>query len=261
MKYMSKRIELKYLFLIVGLITLLSFIDPPKKIKVWMIGDSTMCMYGPERTPLTGWGMPFAVFFESTVQVDNRARGGRSTRTFISENRWQPISDSMQAGDYVLIQFGHNDEAKEEKYKDRYTTPEDYRKNLIRFITETRNKNAFPVLITPVSRMRFDKEGKALETHVEYSAIVAEVAKQQNVPLINLDKESRELYQKLGAEATKLLFMQLEPGEHPFYPEGSKDNTHFNELGARKMAQIVLADIRSLDLELAKRIVVRTTTK
>lgn len=226
-----------------------------------MIGDSTMCMYGVERSPLTGWGMPFALFFDSTVVIDNRARGGRSTRTFISENRWQPVSDSLQEGDYVLIQFGHNDEAKEEKYKDRYTTPEDYRKNLIRFITDTKSKKAFPVLITPVSRMRFDKEGKALETHVEYSAIVMEVAKEQNVPVIDLDKKSRELMQQLGPEASKLLFMQLEPGEHPFYPEGSKDNTHFNELGARKMAEIVLAEIRSQQLELVKHVVVRGVAK
>ncbi len=259
---MNKKSVIKYLVLFIGSITILSFlITPQKKNKVWMIGDSTMCYYGPERAPLTGWGMPFATFFDSTIQFDNRARGGRSTRTFISENRWQPISDSLLEGDYVLIQFGHNDEAKEEKYKDRYTPPEDYRKNLIRFITETRNRKAFPLLITPVSRMRFDKQGKALETHTEYSAIVREVGKDQNIPVIDLDKESRELYQKLGPEATKLLFMQLEPGEHPFYPEGAKDNTHFNELGARKMAQIVLADIRSLQLELAKHIVVRTATK
>jgi lysophospholipase L1-like esterase len=250
-----KHIKNPLLFL--STLFLLSFITPPKKIKVWMIGDSTMCLYGVERSPLTGWGMPFALFFDSSVTVDNRARGGRSTRTFISENRWQPVSDSMQAGDYVLIQFGHNDEAKEEKYKDRYTTPEDYRKNLIRFITETKNKNAFPVLITPVSRMRFDKDGKALETHVEYSAIVLEVAREQQVPVIDLDKKSRELMQALGPEASKLLFMQLEPGEHPFYPEGSKDNTHFNELGARKMAEIVLAEIRSQQLALFKHVVVR----
>lgn len=226
-----------------------------------MIGDSTMCVYGPERSPLTGWGMPFAMFFDSTVTVDNRARGGRSTRTFISENRWQPVADSLQEGDYLLIQFGHNDEAKEEKYKDRYTTPEDYRRNLVRFITGARNKKAFPVLITPVSRMRFDKDGKALETHVEYSAIVMEVAKEQNVPVIDLDRKSRELMQKLGPDASRLLFMQLEPGEHPFYPEGSKDNTHFNELGARKMAEIVLAEIRAQRLELADRVVVRTAAK
>ena len=254
-----RQITLNHAFFIVGVIVSLSFIvSPQKKIKVWMIGDSTMCYYGPERAPLTGWGMPFAVFFDSTVQINNRARGGRSTRTFISENRWQPISDSLQEGDYVLIQFGHNDEAKEEKYKDRYTTPEDFRKNLIIFINETKSRRAFPVLITPVSRMRFDKEGKALETHTEYTAIVLEVAKEQTVPLIDLDKQSRELYQKLGQEATKLLFMQLEPGEHPFYPEGLKDNTHFNELGARKMAQIVLVNIRSLKLELTQHVVVRT---
>lgn len=256
MKNSIKKAGLKYGSILCFSIVLLSFIDPPKKIKVWMIGDSTMCVYGVDRSPLTGWGMPFAIFFDSTVQTDNRARGGRSTRTFISENRWQPVADSLQPGDYVLIQFGHNDEAKEEKYKDRYTTPADYRKNLIRFITETKNKKANPVLITPVSRMRFDKEGKAQETHVEYSAIVLEVAKEQNVPVIDLDRKSRELYQQLGQEATKLLFMQLEPNEHPFYPEGSKDNTHFNELGARKMAQIVLAEMRKQDLELVKHVLV-----
>src|SRR5258705_12644441 len=109
MMHLNKLVEQKYVWLCIAAFTLLSFNTPPKKIKIWMIGDSTMCMYVPERAPLTGWGMPFAVFFDSTVQVDNRARGGRSTRTFISENRWQPVSDSMQAGDYVLIQFGHND--------------------------------------------------------------------------------------------------------------------------------------------------------
>lgn len=247
--------------LIPAVLLLLSFVQPVRKIKVWMIGDSTMCLYGPERAPLTGWGMPFAGFFDSTVVIDNRARGGRSTRTFISENRWQPVADSMQEGDYVLIQFGHNDEAKEEKYKDRYTTPEDYRKNLIRFITETKQKKATPVLITPVSRMRFSREGHAQETHVEYSAIVLEVAKQQDVPVIDLDRKSRELMERLGPEASKLLFMQLEPGEHPFYPEGSKDNTHFNELGARKMAEIVLAEIRAQQLPLANRIVNRIVAK
>lgn len=257
---MNSYFKFDRIFLSATVIVLLSFIiAPQKKINVWLIGDSTMCYYGPERAPLAGWGMPFAGFFDSTVQVNNRARGGRSTRTFLSENRWQSIADSLQEGDYVLIQFGHNDEAKEEKYKDRYTSPEDYRKNLIRFINETKNKKAFPVLITPVSRIKFDKEGKAIETHTEYSAIVLAVAVEQVVPLIDLDKESRKLLQQLGPEAAKLLFMQLEPGEHPNYAEGSKDNTHFNELGARKMAGIVLTGIRSLNLQLAQHVVVRHT--
>ena len=241
--------------LIATLFLLTAFIPPKKKIKVYLIGDSTMCTYEPSRAPVTGWGMPFATFFDNSVTIDNRARGGRSTRTFLSENRWQPVADSLQEGDYVLMQFGHNDEAKEPQYAARYTPVPDYKINLIKFITETRAKKATPVLITPVTRMKFDKEGNIQETHTEYSAACYEVAKQFNVPLIDLDKKSRELLQQLGPENAKLLFMQLAPGEHPNYPEGQKDNTHFNEFGARKIAQLVLAGIRELNLELTDRIV------
>jgi len=259
--FLETAMKRKYLWLCGIACLLLSFVEPTKKIKVWLIGDSTMCYYEPSRAPLTGWGMPFVNFFDSTVQIENRARGGRSTRTFISENRWQAVADSMREGDFLLIQFGHNDEAREERYKDRYTTPEDYRKNLTRFISEARDKKVVPVLITPVSRMRFSKEGNAEETHVEYSAIVKEVAAATNTPLIDLDQKSRELYQQYGQDKTKLLFMQIEPGENPVYPEGQKDNTHFNELGARKIAEIVLKEIRSLQLGLADHIVIKKTAK
>jgi lysophospholipase L1-like esterase len=235
---------------------LLAFTVPPKKrITVYMIGDSTMCEYEAKRQPLTGWGMPFKYFFDSTVQIDNRARGGRSTRTFLSEGRWQPIADSLQEGDYVLMQFGHNDEAKEEKYKDRFTPVPDYKTNLIKFINEARAKKAIPVIITPVSRMRFDKEGKQEETHTEYTAACYEVAKEFKVPLVDLDKMSRELYNRLGPTGTKLLFMQLELGENPSYPEGQKDNTHFNEYGARRIAELVLQGLQENHIDLAERIV------
>jgi lysophospholipase L1-like esterase len=244
------------------ILLLVAFAYPPKKkIKVWMIGDSTMCPYEPSRAPLTGWGMPFANFFDSTVVIDNRAKGGRSTRTFISENRWQPIADSLQEGDYVLIQFGHNDEAKEEKYKDRYTPVPDYKTNLIKFITETRAKKAIPVLITPVTRMRFDKEGKIQETHTEYTAAVWEIGKIYDTPVIDLDAKSRDLLQSFGPVNSKLLFMQLDSLEHPNYPGGQKDNTHFNEYGARRIAELVLAEIKTLKLELADRIVVPVIKK
>jgi len=235
---------------------LLAFSFPQKKkIKVYLVGDSTMCEYDAKRIPLTGWGMPFKYFFDSTVVIDNRAKGGRSTRTFLSEGRWQPIADSLQEGDYVLIQFGHNDEAKEEKYKDRYTPVPDYKTNLVKFITETRTRNAIPVIITPVSRMRFNKEGKQEETHAEYTAACYQVAKQYNVQLIDLDSKSRDLYDRLGPQATKVLFMQLGPGENPLYPEGQKDNTHFNEYGARRIAQLVFQGIRENKIELAERVV------
>ena len=245
-----------------GILLLMSFALPPgKKIKVWLIGDSTMCTYESNRAPLTGWGMPFVNFFDSSVAIDNRARGGRSTRTFISENRWQPIADSLREGDYVLIQFGHNDEAKEEKYKDRYTPVPDYKTNLVKFITEARNKKAIPVLITPVTRMRFDKEGKIQETHKEYSAAVWETSKEYNVPVIDLDAKSRELLQQFGPVNSKMLFMQLDSLEHPNYPDGQKDNTHFNEYGARRMAELVLAEIKNLKLELADHIIISSIKK
>ncbi len=236
-------------------------LPPKKKIKVYLIGDSTMCEYTINRAPLTGWGMPFKYFFDSTVTVDNRARGGRSTRTFISENRWQPIADSLQEGDYVLMQFGHNDEAKDPQYKDRYTPVPDYKTNLIKFITETRAKNASPVLITPVTRMRFDKDGNIQETHKEYTAAVWEVGNAYKVPVIDLDAKSRELLQQFGPVNSKYLYMQLDSLEHPNYPSGQKDNTHFTEFGARRIAEIVLAEIRNLKLELAERIIVPPVKK
>lgn len=240
---------------VIGMMTMLSFVFQHNSITVFLIGDSTMSIKEKKAYPETGWGMPFALFFDSTVVVDNRAKNGRSTRTFISENRWQPVVDQLKEGDYVFIQFGHNDESKEKT--DRYTTPEQYKINLTKFIDESRAKKANPILLTPVSRRRF-KDGVAQESHAEYSPLVHEVAKLKVVPLIDLDKLSLELLKKYGEEKSKLLFLQLEPGEHPNYPEGKNDNTHFNELGARLMAQLVLAEIKNQKLELAGRIIKTT---
>jgi lysophospholipase L1-like esterase len=239
-------------FLIASILLMAFSSSPKKKIKVFIAGDSTAANKEVKAYPETGWGMPFSYFFDSTVTVDNRAKNGRSTRTFISEGLWQKLIDDVHADDYVFIQFGHNDESKEKT--DRYTTPEEYKDNLAKFINETRSKNAIPVLLTPVSRRQFDSTGHVKQTHLVYSALVREVAKQMNVPLIDLDERSRELLQKFGPDNSKLLFMQLEKDEHPNYPEGRNDNTHFNELGARKMAQLVLQGIKELKLDLADRI-------
>jgi lysophospholipase L1-like esterase len=239
--------------LFVCLLGLVSFTLPIKKhTTIWMIGDSTMCQYDSSRFPLTGWGMPFAEYFDSAVTIKNEAKGGRSTRTFIAENRWQKIVENLNEGDYVFIQFGHNDEAK--NYPDRYTAPGDYRNNLIKFVRESRDKKALPVLITPVSRRKFDANGNALETHEVYSKIVREVAAQMNVPLIDLDAMSLKLLQQFGEKNSTLLFMQLAPGGNPDYPSGVHDNTHFNTYGARHIAELVLQGISNLHLELADRI-------
>jgi lysophospholipase L1-like esterase len=231
---------------------LLAFVLPQKKhIKVFIAGDSTAANKEIRAFPETGWGMPFAYMFDSTVTVDNRAKNGRSTKSFISEGLWQKLFDDVSEGDYVFIQFGHNDEVPTKK---TYTTEAEFKSNLEKYVNDTRSKKAFPVLLTPVARRKFDSLGKVVGTHDMYSQIVRNVAKEEKVPLIDLDKKGQELLQSFGEEKSKLLFNQLKPGEHPNYPEGREDNTHFNELGARLISQIVVKEIREKCPELAERI-------
>ncbi len=238
-----------------GCLLLFSFSVFPekKKIRVFMAGDSTMSIKDPKAYPETGWGMPFVQFWDSSVTIVNLAKNGRSTKTFISEGLWKTITDQATEGDYVFIQFGHNDEAKDKV--ERYTTPDEYKANLVKFISETRGKKANPILLTPVTRRRFDSTGKIMETHEIYSALVREVAIAQKVPLIDMDKKTQELLQQFGKENSKWLFLQLNAGEHPNYPDGRNDNTHFNELGARLVAQLVLKEIREMKLELVEHII------
>jgi len=232
-------------------VPLLSFVFSPEHITIYMAGDSTMSIKDPKAYPETGWGMPFAFFFDKSVTVDNKARNGRSTKSFIAEGLWKSITDNLKEGDYVFIQFGHNDEV---PTKATYTPEADFTANLVKFITETKAKKASPILITPVARRKFNAEGVIQGTHDAYSELVRKVAADRKVPLIDLDKESQALLKKIGTEDSKYLFNYLAPGENPNYPAGKSDDTHFSELGARKMAEIVLAEIRLLKLDLVNRI-------
>lgn len=251
---------MKNFSLLAGALILFSLAQPArKKIKIFLAGDSTMSIKETKAYPETGWGMPFVQFWDSTVTVVNRAKNGRSTKTFLSEGLWKSIYDEAGEGDYVIIQFGHNDESPDKK--ERYATPDTFKMNLTRFINETREKKATPILFTPVSRRKFDKSGNALPTHEQYSALVKEVAKETGVLFIDLDEKSRALYQQMGEENSKLLFLQLQPGEHPNYPEGKTDNTHFNELGARLIAQLVLKELKTLNIELTERIFIPPVKK
>jgi lysophospholipase L1-like esterase len=239
--------------LLTGLATLfMSYMILPKHITVYLAGDSTMADKEAKAYPETGWGMPFHNFFDNTVTVKNIARNGRSTKTFITGGLWKAITDSLKKGDYVLIQFGHNDEVPTKK---SFTTEDEFTANLTRFIKDVRSENSKPVLITPVARRKFNPAGQIEATHEVYAAIVRKVAAEQHVPLIDLDRESQALLQKAGPEESKRLFNHLRPGEHPNYPDGKADDTHFSELGARKMAEIVVSGIRALQLDLAKRII------
>ena len=233
---------------------LMAFTIPAKKqITIWLCGDSTMSIKEKKAYPETGWGMPFVYFWDSTVTVQNLARNGRSTSSFRNEGLWKKVIDEAKEEDYVFVQFGHNDEV---PTKTTYTTETEFRNNLKQYVAETRSKKAIPVLLTPMARRSFDSlSGKIKSTHDVYAQIIRDIAKEENVVLFDMDKLTQQLYQQFGVENSKLLFLQLKPGEHPNHPDGKVDNTHFNELGARLLAQLVLQEIKKQIPELADRIV------
>jgi len=218
---------------------------------IFMAGDSTMSIKEIKDYPETGWGVPFAVFFEDGIQVENRAMNGRSTRTFIEEGRWKGIMDELKKDDYVIIQFGHNDES--ESKKDRYTTPEQYKANLSRFINDVRGAGAEPILMSPITRRYFDGDNTIKHTH-PYAPLVREVAGSEKVEFIDMEVVTREYFQAMGDRDSALRFMHIAPGVHPNYPVGVRDDTHLNQLGAREVAQLVLAELRKRKHPLAERL-------
>lgn len=218
-----------------------AFVRPPEKIKIFIAGDSTASIKEPKTFPENGWGMPFVYFWDQRVTVVNKAKNGRSTRSFREEGLWDQILNEGVVGDYVFIQFGHNDEVPTKK---TYTTESEFEGNLKRYVDEARGKGMMPVLMTPVARRKFDSTGKVVGTHDVYAQIVRKVAQKEQVVLIDMDVLGQSFYQEWGESTSKLLFNHLVPGEHPNYPTGKTDDTHFSELGARKIAQIVLKEIR-----------------
>jgi Lysophospholipase L1 and related esterases len=218
-------------------------------VTIFLAGDSTMAAKLPEKRPETGWGEMLGQHFRAgKVVIENRAMNGRSTKTFISEGRWQKIVDDLKKGDFVFIQFGHNDSSKDKG--ERYTPPEDYRKNLISFVDEVRAKGGEPILFTPVMRRRFDKDGKFYDTHGEYPGIVRSIAHEYKVPLIDMHKSSEALIVKYGVEGSRKLFLQLKSGENANYPNGVDDNTHFSPLGAEEMAKLVIKELNEAKTKL-----------
>ncbi|MDS0295483.1 rhamnogalacturonan acetylesterase [Halogeometricum luteum] len=220
-------------------------------ITVHLIGDSTAAEKAASERPETGWGTPFSERVDDSVTVENHARNGRSTRTFLEEGRWRPVVNALEAGDYVFVQFGHNDEVPS---KEQYTPEEEFEANLERFVRETRDRGAEAVLLTPIARRHFDEGGDLKDTHRVYSELTRGVARQHDVPLVDADERSRSLLRELGPEASKSLYNHLPPGDHPNYPDGVIDDTHFSGAGARRMADLILDGVETLDLGLATRL-------
>lgn len=219
------------------------------KPTLFLVGDSTMAdkekMYLPER----GWGQLLPQFFNEKITIENHAKNGRSTRSFIYQGRWDSVCNKLHAGDFVLIQFGHNDGSM--KKTERYATPVEYEYNFRKFIEETRQQKAIPILATSVARRRFDSVGVFYDTHGEYPNIVRKIAVDLNVPLLEMHKKSMAFLSDLGEEKTKAIFLHIKPGENDSLPDGKTDNTHFSEYGAIEMSRIAVEEIKKNVPELA----------
>jgi polygalacturonase/lysophospholipase L1-like esterase len=241
-----------------------------KITKVWLIGDSTVADYSLEkdysgkRYPIMGWGQVFQAFMASdslklirhlvtadSVQVDDRARGGRSTRSFFEEGRWSEIYRHLSPGDLVLIQFGHNDASVNKG--ERYTSLTGYKEFLRLYVSQAREKGAIPVLVTPVARNYPWKEGRLGNTHGDYPAAMRAVASETGAYLIDLTELSMEFFTGKGQDYVSMTyFMNFPPGIYQGYPDGSSDNTHFQPAGATVVAQLVYTAMKELRPEPAK---------
>ncbi|MES2240145.1 MAG: rhamnogalacturonan acetylesterase [Bacteroidota bacterium] len=225
-----------------------------QKTTVYGIGDSTMAnKSNPNENPEHGWAQVLQQFFDNSIVVDNRAQNGRSTRSFINEKRWDSILKTLKKGDYVFIQFGHNDQ--KENKPSVYTNPHTaYRQNLIRFVNETRAKGATPVLFSSIVRRNFNEQGTLVDTHGDYPMETRLVATDYKVPFIDLQYLTELLEESYGVEGSKKLHLHFAAGESSFYKTEKHDDTHLSLLGATEISKLVIAELKKTDLDLKKHI-------
>lgn len=242
-------IKHNFLFLLFTLLLTLSF-RFQKKLTIFLVGDSTMANKTIDDEPEKGWGQAFAEFFSDNLVVENHAQNGRSSKSFIQEGLWNKVIDRINPGDYVLIQFGHNDSkiTDTSRYAEANST---FRKNLIKMVGDVFKMKGNPVLITPVNRRKFDESGTFIDQHGDYPKAVREIALEMNLPLIDLHDLSFQLLSKLGAEESKKIFLHVKSGMYKKYPDGKEDDTHFNEYGARVVAGLVVSSIKKQNLKLS----------
>jgi lysophospholipase L1-like esterase len=231
----------KYSLVTACLLALAGYASADNQCRFQLAGDSTMQIVDPAKNPDFGWGQVLSELASSSSQIFNFAKGGRSTKTFITENRWQNLLDNTSEGDWVLIQFGHNDASIQKP--ERYTAPVDFEANLRRMVHDVLLKNAKPVLITPVARRYFDNEGKLKDIHGIYPWLTRRVAAEMEIPLIDLFESSSQALLNLGPINSIAWYVHIGPGVHPCCPAGRMDDTHFTQDGARNVAKLVVDEL------------------
>lgn len=268
--------------LLLGLFIILTAFSPARRnITIFTIGDSTMANKKLEGgNPERGWGQMLSRYFTDGITIDNHAVNGRSSKSFIDEGRWDNVLSKIQKGDYVFIQFGHNDEKDDPK---RHTDPgTTFDTNLRKFVEETRAKGGIPVLFNSIVRRNFGKSGadavadaikqddirngidpkapkevieegaKLIDTHGAYLDSPANVAKELNVAFIDLNSLTHKLVEDLGPEKSKELYLWVQPKTVPALPDGREDNTHLNVHGASIVAEMAAKAVAEAIPELAQ---------
>ncbi|MBD5266165.1 MAG: rhamnogalacturonan acetylesterase [Bacteroides sp.] len=238
---------------------------PSDTITVFMVGDSTMADKPLDKeNQERGWGQMLPIYLEGAIKVDNHAVNGRSSKSFIDEGRWDKVREQIRPGDYVIIQFGHNDE--KAKSPDRYTVPgSTFDANLKKFVSETREKGGTPILMNSIVRRNFPANGIAaaqtddrqktwkkglenypaegdtlVDTHGDYRIAPRNVAEEMDVVFVDMNALTHELVQGLGRDNSRDLFMWMPVGKYEFAPQGRIDNTHLNVYGGIVVSRLAV---------------------
>jgi lysophospholipase L1-like esterase len=213
--------------------------------RLFWAGDSTVKQNDYTSYPQTGMGQGLPLYLKKDIAIVNRAENGRSTKSFIQEGRLTQIRDELSEGDFLFIQFGHNDEKPdEERHTDAFSTYQEY---LTEFVQVAQDKKAHPIFITSLYRRLFDENGVLIEnTHLDYPQAMIELGDKLQVPVIDLCKLSKKLIQETGIEQTKDWFMNLPSGRYKNFPEGKEDNSHLQYEGAVTFAGIIATELRKI---------------
>ena len=212
---------------------------------IYWAGDSTVQSNNIYTFPQTGLGQELGRYLKAGIRIENHARNGRSTKSFLDEGRFGKIMDGLSEGDFLFIQFGHNDEKKEDP--SRYTSPQGgYYDNLLYMAESARKKGAYPVLITPLERRKFSNGILNGGTHTEYVSAMKKLSSDENIPLIDLNEKSRCALVEAGDEASKRWYMHVAPGVYDAYPDGKEDDTHLSCVGAVVYAGLIAKGLEEL---------------
>jgi len=214
---------------------------------LYLAGDSTVV--DQDKEPWAAWGQMLPVFFGPRLSIANEAESGETIRSFVGEHRLAKILSTIRPGDYLMIQFGHNDQKPGNGYVPAAT---DFKTYLLQYITAARAHGATPILVTPMNRRNFDADGKIVQTLGDYPAVMREVAEEQKLALIDLNAMSKTLFEAMGETGTLHSFVHYPANTFPGQTEELKDNTHFNSYGAYELARAVVQSIRYQKLPLVR---------